>query len=65
MKRLLILWCICLQAFVSSATAAWSPLDVYHAVFESEAQCLTLVQNNEQNESKNNEGEEEEEPDCD
>ena len=69
MKHLLLVFCVCLQAFVSSAVLAWSPLEVYRSVVESSPQCYALVAGSEENqEEKNNketEGEEEEEPDCD
>ncbi len=68
MKRLFLAFCVCLQAFISSAALAWSPLDVYRSVIEPSPQCYALVAGSEGNQEKNenNEGEEEEEePDCD
>ena len=67
MKRLIMLWCICLQAFVSSAAASWTSLDFYRSIVEPAPQCFTLVASNEdsQEANQNNEAEEEEEPDCD
>ncbi|MCP4764668.1 MAG: hypothetical protein GY875_00165 [Gammaproteobacteria bacterium] len=70
MKRLFLVFCVCLQAFISSAALAWSPLDVYRSVIEPGPQCYALVAGSEgnQDENKNNEEgeeEEEEEPDCD
>ena len=67
MKRLFLVFCVCLQAFVSSAALAWSPLEVYSSVIEPGPQCYALVAGSEgdQEENKNNEEEEEEEPDCD
>ena len=68
MKRLFLVFCVCLQAFVSSAALAWSPLEVYRSVIEPGPQCYVLVAGSEgdQEENKNTEEEEEEEePDCD
>ena len=68
MKRLILVFCVCLQAFVSSAALAWSPLEVYRSVIEPGPQCYVLVAGSEgdQEENKNTEEEEEEEePDCD
>ncbi|MCP4472148.1 MAG: hypothetical protein GY815_15970 [Gammaproteobacteria bacterium] len=69
MKRLFFVFCVCLQAFISSAALAWSPLEIYRSVIEPGPQCYVLVAGSEgnQEESENNEEEEEEEeePDCD
>ena len=71
MKRLFLVFCVCLQAFISSAALAWSPLEVYRSVIEPGPQCYVLVAGSEGNQEENNnneeeeEEEEEEEPDCD
>jgi len=68
MKRLFLVFCVCLQAFVSSAALAWSPLEVNRSVIEPGPQCYVLVAGSEGNQEENNNNEEEEddeEPDCD
>ena len=73
MKRLFFVFCVCLQAFISSNALAWSPLEVYRSVIGPGQQCYALVAGSEgsQEENQNNETEEEiyeedeEEPDCD
>ena len=66
MKRLFLVLCVCLQAFVSSAAMAWSPLDVYRSVDESSPQCISFILGSEVvQEDNKKEKEEEEEPDCD
>ena len=67
MKSLFLVFCVCLQALISSPALAWSPLDIYRSVVESSPQCYLLIAGSEENqEEKNNEEEEEEEePDCD
>ena len=63
MKRLFLVFSVCLQAFISSAALAWSPLEVYRSVIEPGPQCYALVAGSEgnQEENKNNEGETKEE----
>ncbi len=68
MKRLFLVFCVCLQAFISSAAMAWSPLDFYRSVVEPGPQCYVLIAGSEENQEENQEEEEEEEeeePDCD
>ena len=68
MKRLFLVFFVCLQALVSSAALAWSPLEAYRSVIEPGPQCYVLVAGSEGNQEENNNNEEEEddeEPDCD
>lgn len=66
MKRLFLVFCVCLQTFFSSVALAWSPLEVYRSVIEPGPQCYALIAGSEGNQEENeNNEEEEEEPDCD
>jgi hypothetical protein len=72
MKRLLLVFFFCLQAFISSAALAWSPIDVfldaYRSAVEASPQCYSLIASSEETEEEKKKKvgeEEEEEPDCD
>ena len=65
MKRLFLVLCVCLQAFVSSAAMAWSPLDFYRSTVERSPQCYPVFVSSDANQEESNQEEEEEEPDCD
>ncbi len=67
MKRLFLVFCVCLQVFVSASAMAWSPLDVFRSAVDPGSQCYTLIAAGEEDQEQNkSEGkEEEEEPDCD
>ena len=66
MKFIILTFFITLQAIISSAAVAWSPLDSYQSAVESMQQCYSVVAgSDEDQDGKKNEEEEEEEPDCD
>jgi hypothetical protein len=67
MKFIILTFFITLQAIISSAAMAWSPLDSLESAVESMQQCYSVVagSENEQGGEKKKEEEEEEEPDCD
>jgi hypothetical protein len=67
MKFIILTFFITLQAIISSAAMAWSPLDSYQSAVESMQQCYSLVAGSDEDQDgkKNEEEEEEEEPDCD
>ena len=71
MKFIILTFFITLQAIISSAAMAWSPLDSYESAVESMQQCYSVVagsdedQDGTKNEEAEEEEEEEEEPDCD
>jgi len=66
MKFILLAFFVTIQATISSAALAWSPLDVFESTVESMQQCYSVVAGSEDDKDNNkNEEEEEEEPDCD
>ena len=67
MKFIILTFFITLQAIISSAAMAWSPLDSYESAVESMQQCYSVVAGSDEDQDgkKNEEAEEEEEPDCD
>ncbi len=68
MKSIILTFFITLQAIISSAAMAWSPLDSYESAVESMQQCYLVVAGSDEDqdgERKKDEEEEEEEPDCD
>ena len=67
MKFIILTFFITLQAIISSAAMAWSPLDSYQSAVESMQQCYSVVAGSDENQDgkKAEEQEEEEEPDCD
>lgn len=67
MKFIILTFFITLQAIISSAAMAWSPLDSYQSAVESMQQCYSVVAGSDEDQDgkKKEEEEEEEEPDCD
>ncbi len=67
MKFIILTFFITLQAIISSAALAWSPLDSYESAVESMQQCYSVVAGSDEDQDgkKKEEAEEEEEPDCD
>jgi hypothetical protein len=68
MKFIILTFFITLQAIISSAAMAWSPLDSYESAVESMQQCYSVVAGSDEDEDgkkQKDEDEEEEEPDCD
>ena len=66
LKRLLLVLFFALQTMVSTAALAWSPLDgVVDAVERMQTCYLPVASSEEGGETSQNEGEEEEEPECD
>jgi hypothetical protein len=69
MKFIILTFFITLQAIISSAAMAWSPLDSYESAVESMQQCYSVVAGSDEDQDGNKtdeeEEEEEEEPDCD
>ena len=66
MKFIILTFFITLQAIISSAAMAWSPLDSYGSAVESMQQCYSVVAGSDDDQDgKKKKDEEEEEPDCD
>jgi hypothetical protein len=68
MKFIILTFFITLQAIISSAAMAWSPLDSYESAVESMQQCYSVVAGSDEDEDgkkQKDEDEDEEEPDCD
>lgn len=68
MKFIILTFFITLQAIISSAAMAWSPLDSYESAVESMQQCYSVVAGSDEDQDSKKEkekDEEEEEPDCD
>jgi hypothetical protein len=65
MKFIILTFFITLQAIISSAAMAWSPLDSYQSAVESMQQCYSVVAGSDEDQDGKKEEEEEEEPDCD
>jgi hypothetical protein len=65
MKFIILTFFITLQAIISSAAMAWSPLDSYQSAVESMQQCYSLVAGSDEDQDGKKNEEEEEEPDCD
>ena len=67
MKFIILTFFITLQAIISSAAMAWSPLDSYESAVESMQQCYSVVAGSDEDQDgkEADEEEEEEEPDCD
>ena len=65
MKFIILIFFITLQAIVSSAAMAWSPLDSYQSAVESMQQCYSVVAGSDEDQDGKKNEEEEEEPDCD
>ena len=67
MKFIILTFFITLQAIISSAAMAWSPLDsLRESAVESMQQCYSVVAgSDEDQDGEKKKDEEEEEPDCD
>lgn len=68
MKFIILTFFITLQAIISSAAMAWSPLGSYESAVESMQQCYSVVAGSDEDEDgkkQKDEDEDEEEPDCD
>ena len=65
LKQIILTAFFVIQAIVSSAALAWSPLQQVEDAVENMQYCyFTVASSDEGQEAKTTEGEEEEEPDC-
>jgi len=65
MKFIVLTFFITLQAVISSAALAWSPLDSFESAVEPMQQCYSIIADSDDDPDGNKKDEDEEEPDCD